>query len=110
MCPVDGSSAGHFQATAGKENIMKTKTPPSPQPDVYAALTRRMRGMWSNLEAIGVAVIVPPEDTILILRKPSMAEFRNAAHSADVPEPRSWEHFYELTFGSLPVGNPVLPA
>jgi hypothetical protein len=64
-------------------------------------LLRRMRAMWANLEAIEVATIIGPDEEICILRKPTMAEFRNAANLADVPEPRSWDLFYEITFGAL---------
>jgi hypothetical protein len=61
-------------------------------------LNSRMRAMWTVLENMGVAFIGPGEE-ILILRKPTMEEFRRAAAAGGVPEPRSWPLFYEVTFG-----------
>jgi hypothetical protein len=65
----------------------------------FAFLLPRMRQMFRNLEAIGVFLIVGPEEATYIVRKPTMSEFRDAALRGGIPEPRSWIDFYELTFG-----------
>jgi hypothetical protein len=83
-----------------------------------AILLPLMREMWRRLEAVGVALITGPEEQIVILRKPTIREFREIATAAGVPDPRSWAKFYELTF-EVPApgaadaaadGAPLLPS
>lgn len=61
----------------------------------------RIRDMWHRLEAAGFVALTGPEKTIVILRRPSLREFRATARLAEVPEPRSWEAFYEGTFDNF---------
>jgi hypothetical protein len=72
---------------------------------IKALLLARMRRMWHALEESGVALVVGAEERIVILWKPSVSEFRQAAMNAGVPEPRSWEAFYETTFGPSAVAD-----
>jgi hypothetical protein len=75
---------------------------------VTQVLVSRMREMWSNLERIGVACIVGPNEQIIILRKPEMREFQDAAIAGGVPTPRDWIQFYELTFGEQNIEKEII--
>ena len=60
-------------------------------------LASRMRKMWHNLERIGVAAILEPNEQIVVLRKPTMREFREAVTPWWCPKSRE--------MGSVPLTN-----
>jgi hypothetical protein len=66
-------------------------------------LTDLMREMYRCLERIGVVHIAGPGERIIVLRKPGMREFQDAAIAGGLPAPSDWAQFYELTFGAQPI-------